>query len=448
MRLPDTSVWRRALEIALPLMLAESADSILWIVDTYFVSGLGDKALAAVGVGGYLGWLMFVGGSLFYMGALVLVAQYVGARDVNGARRATGEALTSNILLAVPLALAAYWFSPTLVSWLAGPRVDVEVKSMAVSYFHYRLLGLPFTYAALVLDAAYRGVGRTRPVFTATVAFTLVNAVLDPLLIYGMLGLPAMGVAGAGLASSIASAVYLVGLYVQAPRWLGYTPTPLPPGVLAWRAATIGVPALVERLAFVGGNLVYLGSVARCGEDALAAHTIGVRIESLAFLPIFAIGESAATLAGQAVGAGSVGEARRSGWEVAKLDMLAGVIAGIVIALLAPHLPWAFTDNPRVARLARDYLLIAAATEPFFGAAISLTMAIRGAGNTTVPTVINLSSLYLLRVLPATVIPRMLPPGLCVYGAWSAMAIDMGGRAAISTTVYRRWFERLARRVV
>jgi len=441
-------VWRRALEIALPLMLAESVDSVLWLIDTYFVAGLGEAALAAVGAGGYLGWLMFVGGSLYFMGALVLVAQAVGAGDWERARRATGEALTANVALSLPLAAAAWHAAPALVDALTGPGVGAAVKAMAVEYFRARLLGLPFTYAALVLGAAYRGVGRTRPVFYATLAFATVNAVLDPLLIYGLLGAPRLGIAGAGYASAVASAVYAAGLWALAPRHLGFTPAPAPPRGLAWRATVLGAPALAERLAFVAGNLVYLGVVARCGEAALAAHTIGVRIESLAFLPIFAIGESAASLAGQAVGAGRVAEAKRYGWEVAKLNALAGALAAALIAALAPHAPSVFTGDPLVARLARDYLLIAAATEPFFGVAISLTMAIRGAGNTLVPTAINLASLYALRVAPATLLPRLLPEGLCVYGAWAAMAVDMAGRALVSAVVYRRWFERLARRVV
>ncbi len=445
---PDLALWKKALVIALPLMLAESVDSILWMMDTYFVSRLGDPALAAVGVGGYLGWLTFAGGSLYYTGALVLVAQAMGARDKEAASRSAGEILSANFLLALPVVLGMWLLAPLLVDVIAGDRVTLLVKQLSVDYYRARLLGIPFTYAGLVLGATYRGVGKTRPVLYSTIIFAIVNGVLDPLMIFGLAGFPKLGVAGAGYASSIANVVYATTLYAFAPPTVGFSVKPRIPSTYAVKATRIGFPALVERLAFVGGNLAYIGAVARCGEDALAAHTIGVRIESLAFLPLFSIAESSAALAGQEMGAGRISESKKAGWEVAKLNGVAGMATMIVIILTSGSLPWIFTDSTNVAHLARIYLLIAAVTEPALGVIMALGMAIRGAGNTTVPTVINLTGLYLLRVLPAGVLPGLMPQGLCVVGAWLAMGIDVTGRGAILAVVYRRYFERIARKVV
>ncbi|MCE4600021.1 MAG: MATE family efflux transporter [Desulfurococcales archaeon] len=444
----DKSIWRKALVIALPLMLAESVDSILWLMDTYFVSRLGDNALAAVGVGGYLGWLTFAGGSLFYTGALVLVAQAVGAGDKSAASKSSGEILTSNALLGVPVLAAMWYLAPYLVGFIAGARVGYDVKMLSVEYYRARLLGIPFTYAGLVLGAVYRGVGRTRPVLYATLVFATVNGVLDPILIFGLLGVPSMGVAGAGYASSIANVVYAAILYAMAGRTVGFSVRPRPPGRYALLGARIGFPALVERLAFVGGNVGYIGAVARCGEEALAAHTVGVRVESIAFLPLFSIAEASAALAGQEVGAGRVPQAKRVGWEVAKLNALAGSIVMLVLVALSGYLPRIFTNTPSVVDLARLYLWIAGATEPALGVIMSIGMTIRGAGNTTVPTLINLVGLYLLRVLPAGILPHYMPAGYCVLGAWLAMGIDVTGRGLAMVLVFRRYFERLARRVV
>jgi putative MATE family efflux protein len=445
---PDWATWRRAVNIALPLMLAEAVDSILWLTDTYFVSSLGDRAIEAVGLGGYLSWFTFSIGSMIYTGALVVVAQAMGAGKGSESSQAVGEAITSNTLIAVPVAVAAWYASPALVGLLAGRRVSAAAKALAASYFRWRLLGLPFLYAGLSLDAAYRGAGVTRPVLYATVASASVNAGLDPLLIYGLLGLPRLGVQGAALASAVAASVYLAILYAQAPRALGFPARPRRPASLAVVMVRLGLPALVERLVFVGGNLAYLGSIARCGDDALAAHTIGVRIESLAFLPLYSIGESAATLSGQHVGRGEVEAGRRAGVEVALFNVIVGLLVAGLIASLSWRLPGAFTRSERVRELARLYLLVAALSEPFFGASISLSMAIRGAGNTVVPTLVNLASLYFLRVVPAGLLPRLMPPGLCALGAWSAMLLDQAGRAAATGLVYRRLYRRLARRVV
>ncbi len=441
-------MWRRALVIAVPLMLAESVDSILWIMDAYFVSRLGDKALAAVALGGYLGWMMFTLGSMFYMGALVLVSQAVGAGRRDLARRVAGEALSANLLIAAPLAVAAYAASPHLIGLLAGGSVTAETQALAVEYFRARLVGLPFAYAGLVLGAVYRGFGVTRPVFTSTVVFAVFNAVLDPILIFGLLGAPALGVAGAGYASSAANMVLAVMLSALTPRSLGVLVTPAAPGHWAVRAARVGAPTLAERIAIVSAHLAYLGVVARCGDVALAAHSIGVRVESLAFLPLFSMGEASASLVGQHVGAEDFKGGERAGWLTAQLSLILGVIVAVVLILASGVVPQAFTDDPRVEGLARIYLIMAALTEPFYAVSETLLMSIRGAGNTLVPTIVNAGSLYALRVPGAILLPRLLGPRLCAVGAWLAMVVDVIGRSLIAVVVYRRLFKRLARKLL
>ncbi len=425
------------------MMIAESLDSILWIIDTLFVSMLGDIAVAAVGVGGYLGWLFFVGSTMMYMGALVLASQAIGAGERGKAGRVVGEALVSNTLLAVPLAIVGYVLAPSMLELLnAGEALDE-----ATSYFRVRSVGLPLVYAYMVLDAAFRATGVTRPVLKATAAAVMVNLVLDPVLILGLGPAPRMEVAGAAWASVVATVVGMILLY-RYTRAIGVEIRPARPGEWALKAAKVGFPSMLERVVFVLGNVAYIGVVAGCGEESLAAHTIGVRVESLAFLPMFSIATAAGTMVGQEVGRGDVEEARRVGWEVAKASILFGGLLGIILLAASSIVPHAFTDNPRVAWLAGIYLVIAGLTEPALGVEMTIAQIIRGAGNTVVPTVVNLASLYLLRVLPATILPSLMPPGLCVLGAWLSMAIDVTGRGIALVIVYRRYFSRLAQKLV
>ena len=440
----DRAILRRAWAIAWPLMIAESLDSILWITDTFFISRLGDAAVAAVGLAGSVSWFLGIGAFMLYMGAMVIASQAYGARRYDLVGRVAGEAMTLNAALAVPVALAGVAAGRWLMRILGGEELVIE---LGYDYLVYRLLGLPLLYAAFTLDAVYRAVGITKPVLQATAAATALNVLLDPVLIFGLGPAPRMGVAGAGLASSIAAGLNLSILYARQ----GVLPAgvkPLAPSALSLEAVKIGLPALVERAAFVGGNLAYIGSVARCGTDALAAHTIGVRIESLAFLPMFSIATAGGALVGQELGAGRMGEAKRVGWEVAKGNLLFGALVGAALIAMAPYATRAFTDTARVAWLAVVYLVIAGVTEPPLGMAMSMAQAIRNAGNTLVPTLINLASLYTLRVIPAYILPAYMPQGLCVLGAWLAMGIDVTGRGAILGLVYRRWFEILARRIV
>ncbi len=442
----DWGVARRAWSIAWPLMVADSFESILWLVDAYFVSFLGDDALAAVGLGGYLDWLFFTGATLFITGVLVVAGQSIGAgrRDVG---RIIGEGAVSAFLYAIPIMAAGIAYAGPMIRVLAGDGVSPRVYEMAVEYFTVRLYSLPFLYAYMALDAGYRAAGVSKPVMVSVAVGGVANMILDPLLILGLGPFPRMGIRGAALASVIATIISLALIIAYSPS-LGFRLQPALPGRRTLLMARVGLPALVERIVFVTGNLAYLGAVARCGDDALAAHTVGVRIESLAFLPLFSIGTVASSMVSQLVGSGDIREARRVGVEIAKFSFLAGVIVGGMLVALSWVVPEAFTDSEHVRRLATVYLILAGVTEPALALIFTLSQAIRGAGNTLVPTLVNVVGLYLLRVLPAFILRDIPIMGECVYSVWLAMVIDTVGRGLVFAVVYARYFGRLARKLV
>ena len=440
----DREVARKAWSIAWPLMLADSIDAILWITDTFFVSRLGDISLAAVGLAGYLSWLFFIGSTMFLMGTLVLSSQAYGARDYESASRVASESLVANMVLAGALSVLGFYIVEDMLRLLGGSQKVVEEGS---EYFKVRVMGLSLLYASTVYDSAYRAVGLTRPVLYSTATAALANAVLDPLLIFGIGPFPALGIRGAALASVVAAGISLV-LLTYFSILLPFPVRPVVPRSWALRSAKIGLPSLLERLVFVGGNVIYVGSIAMCGETPLAAHTIGVRVESLAFLPMFSVATAAGAMVGQEVGAGRILEAKRIGWEVSKANALFGVAVGGLLIALSPVIPSAFTGTSEVRRLAMVYLIIAGLTEPAFGLAVGLAQSIRGAGNTIAPTIMNLGSLYALRLAPSYYLLSILPESLCALGPWMSMGLDLTARALLFSFIYKRFFERLSRKLV
>ena len=449
-RAVDMGLWRTALAIAVPIMVADGLDSVLWIVDTYFVSRLGDKAVAAVGLGGYLSWLAFTGTSIFYVGTLVVASQALGAGMRDKAGRAVREAVLLAGIVGIPIMLAFYLGAERFVSLVAGPEVSEETKLLAASYLVLRLPGVYASYLAAPIGAAYRAAGNTRPVLYGGIAYTGLNMLLDPILIYGLLGLPRLEVRGAALASSIASIAYLAVLSALLPGATGLKPGVAKPTRLAAVMTRLGAPAFAERVIMVVGHLAYLGLVARCGDPALAAHTIGVRIESLAFLPLYSLGEVTAALVGRSVGEGSLGEARRRAIQLSLLGLLLGSIAGLLLAGLSGVLPQLFTRDPVIELLSQVYLVLAAGSEPLFGLSIALTMSIRGAGNTTVPLILNTIIYYTTRIGlgPLLVAWLSLPRPYCAFGAWTTMLLDHGLVAILGMLLATRLFNKLARRVV
>ena len=424
----------RVLREAWPLMVAEATGSIASLVDLFFVSRLGLDAVAGVGAGGYASWLLGVPLAVFYVGVLVVASQALGAGMRSYAARVVGEGLSAAVLSSIPLAAAGYAAAPLLSQWLASGAAS----SAAVLYLRARLLGLPAFAATLVLDAAHRAAASNRRILAASAASALANAALDPLLIYAA----GLGVAGAGLATSISWLASAAALAYPPP---GIGPLrPAAPGAAAARVAVVGAPAMAERLLFAGGNVVYLATVARCGTAALAAHTVGVRLESLAFLPGFALSTHASSVVGRLVGAGRLEEAREAGWRVAVGS--AGFMALAGLLLLAAS-PLAALLAPGAGRLVVLYMVLAAASEPALGLVMALGGAVRGAGDTRTPTIINLAGLYLVRVVPSALLPG-LPGAYCPAARWLLMSLDLWARAAAFTYVYRTRFRRLARRLV
>ncbi|MCE4616010.1 MAG: MATE family efflux transporter [Aeropyrum sp.] len=442
MPLVDARIARKALEIAWPLMVADSSLSIAWIVDTYFVGGLGYESIAAVGAAGYLVWLFMVFSTLVYMGMLVLLGQATGAGEKGILEKVSGEGLTLSALLGAAVIVLGIPASKWALAFLARDVYDIAWDYMWVS-----LIGVGIHYIALAYDSVFRALGRTKPILYSSLLFSLLNAVLDPILIYGYFGLPALGVSGAAWAVVIASIASTVSLAYFS-RNLEVRVRPLLPGRTSVEILKLGFPSMVERVVFVLGNVVYLGSISRCGEEALAAHTIGVRVESIAFLPMFSMATAAGVMVGWDVGSGRIEESKKVGWELIKASVIIGLVIGLALAAGGWFIGGFFTDSVEVAWLAGVYLLIAGLTEPLLGAVMTVAQIIRNAGDTRTPTILNLSSLYILRVIPAYLLPGLMPEGLCALGAWLAMAVDIVGRGLIFSVIYAAYYQKLARKIV
>ena len=426
-----------------PLIIAESISSIAWLVDTFFVSLLGDVAVAGVGAGGYGSWLLGAFNTPFYVGVMVLASQAIGARAPDKASRVTGESLTAAALLSAAVAGIAYLIADDFMLLLTSDPVTAATAS---TYLKARVWGLPGLTAFLVLDAAYRAAKRNRDILYASLISAAANAVLDPILIFYV----GLGVAGAGIATAASFYVGAAILMIYPRKRLGFSPWPRVPRGHALCSLALGLPTFAERILMNSAHGFYIGAISRCGSEALAAQTIGVRIESIAFMPGFALNTYASSVVGQLVGAGRVEEAKEEGWRIAKVAFLMMALAGAALVAVSLYVPYLFGVSEEVAHLSMIYLLMAAASEPFLGLVFALTGGIRGAGNTLVPTAINAAGIYLFRVTPSVLVATLHPfSGVaCPVAIWAAMDADVIARSLILALVYRRGLERLARRWV
>jgi len=305
------------------------------------------------------------------------------------------------------------------------------------------MLSIPQSAVLFVISSGLRAAGDTRTPLFIGVVVNVINVLANYVLIFGKLGIPALGVGGSALGTTVA---FTVGTAIG--MWL------LGRGHLALRLRRvhlrvhlrtirrvlfIGYPAAAEQVLMQIGFFFYLTFAARYGTSAVAAYVIGVRILALSFLPGFGFAAAAAALVGQNLGAKDGARAERSGWESNRLAVYLMSACGIVLFLAARPIARLFVDDPRVIADAVSFIRTLAAAQPLMGIDSTLGGALRGAGDTRFPLVAVFVGFYGCRLgfayLAAVVLHLSLP------WVWFALIGDYLARAGLKMWRFRsgRW---------
>jgi len=316
------------------------SQNVLNVVDTAMVGVLGDEALAAVGMGGFLNFLL----SSFILG-LGAGVQAMSSRRV-GEGRNTQSAVPLNGGLLVGVAVAIPW---SILVFLAVPALfprfvdDAAVAAAGAPYLQARVLAM----AAVTSNFAFRGfwnaTDRSRLYLGTIVVMHAVNIALNWVLIFGKLGFPALGATGAGVASAIATyvgtAVYFY-LGWRHARGNGFLRA-LPDLATVRGMLKLSLPASVQQSFFSGGMVAFYWIVGQIGTAELAATNVMITLLLLALLPGLGFGLASMSLVGQALGRGDPSDARRWGWEVAAIAFVVAALIALP-SVVAPDLPLRF----------------------------------------------------------------------------------------------------------
>lgn len=410
------SLNRTIIRMALPAMAESVLVSLVLFVDTVMVGWLRDPAaLGAVALGGTFyfalqGVFMALG-----VGGTALTARAWGAGDRAAAGRAAAKAINLGFIAAVLMTLISF---ALVVPFMRAMGAEPEVVRLGASYLRIILVAAPFSLVMIVALACVRASGDTVTPLKITGFYNVANLILDYVLIFGMGPIPAMGVAGAAWATTI-SGLLTAGItaWVLVGKATGLTIKPSEvmhwDGGLARRIVRIATPTMVEVFVQRTGYIIFMGMVTALGTTALAAHAIGLSIESLSYGPGWGFSVAAAAMVGQAIGAGRVDEAGRIGWRAA---LLGGAYMGGCGLLFLAFGPW----------------LVA----PFMAIYFVMAGSHRGAGDTTPPLVVTLIGVIPLRLALVWLFAMHLDYG--VPGVWWACNIDWMARAALMTWFFKR----------
>ncbi|HEV2473333.1 MAG TPA: MATE family efflux transporter, partial [Chthonomonadales bacterium] len=397
---------REVWQIAWPSVATMMLQTINTLMDVFFVGHLpnGKDALAATGVGGGAIFLLIALAMGVSVGATALVARFTGAQDHASAVEAAGQSITLSVLLSLFFFGLFFYLRRDVASWLLGGASSAAAMPLAVSFLTAALISTTPLFLLNGIMGVFRGLGDTRTPMLIQAAIIATHISLNATLIYGLLGMPRMGVAGAGtaLASSqfVGAGLYLVALKRRSPledalsvSRLKYRPE------WAARILRVGVPAALQAVLRNLAALSFTGMLARAVEGAagVAAMQIGIRAEGIAFMPGFGFSVAAAALVGQSLGAGEPERAEQCG--LAAMWQAIGVMALMAAGFYVFSAPLAglFTSDHQVRSLGADYLRVNAFCEPFLGIGMVLTGALQGAGDTLRPTLITIFTMWLVR---------------------------------------------------
>ena len=433
-------IGRSILLLAIPMVLEMLMESIFAVVDIFWVSHLGTDAAATVGLTESLLTIIYALAIGLSIGAMAMIARRIGEGNPDGAARAAVQAIGLALLVSIVIAVVATPMAPKLLAMMGGSPWVIEHGS---AFTRIMLAGNATVVVLFMVNAIFRGAGDAAIAMRTLWLANWINIVLGPCLIFGLGPFPKMGIVGAAIATNTGrgiGALYALSRLVRSGGRFD----------VRWRHLRIE-PAIMLRLLRLSGTgtfQVFIGMaswiglvriISSFGSNAVAGYTFGIRVILFALLPSWGMANAAATMVGQALGAGDPERAERAVWKAGFYNMIFLGVVGVLFILFAPQIIWFYTSDPDVAHYGVDCLRIVAYGFLFYAYGMVLGQSFNGAGDTWTPTIINLFVFWLWEIPLAYVLSVML--GLGPRGVFISITIAFSTLAVVSGAVFRqgRW---------
>ena len=429
----DARRTRTILTLALPVIGGMVSQNVLNLVDTAMVGSLGAAALGAVGMASFATFM-----SQAFIMALGTGVQAIAARRLGEGRNgelavALNGGLLLALLLGLPIAALMGLLAPAIFAALSD---DPEVVALGVPYWNARLFSLVAVGMNFCFRGYWNGVNRSGLYLRTLLVMHATNILLNWILIYGKLGAPALGTLGAGIgtaASLWVGTLTYVYLGRRHARDAGFL-RGLPDRATLRAMLRLSLPSGIQQLFFAAGLTALAYIVGKVGTHELGAVNVLLNVTMVALLPGLGFGIVAASLVGQALGRQDPAEARRWGWDVARVGAAALFLLGLPMLLLPAPILRVFIDDPVALAVAVTPLRISGAVIAVEGIGAVLTNALIGAGDTRRVMLLSVGAQWLLFLPVAYLVGPLLGHGL--LGVWIAY---VAYRALIALAAAALW---------
>ena len=423
--------------LAIPMMLEMAMESVFAVVDIAFVSLLGTDAVAAVGITEALVTVLYSVAIGLGMGLTAMVSRRIGANDANAAAEVTGQAIWIGAVMSIIIGITGASYARELLAIMGASDSVIET---GYGFTAVLLGGSVSIIYLFLLNAAFRGAGDASVALRSLWLANGINIVLDPCFIFGLGPFPELGVMGAAVATTIGRSV---GISYQLWYLLGGR------GRLAFHSRhlkfQLGLTLRMVRISIggIGQFLIATASwigvmriVAMYGSSAIAAYTIALRMMEFIFLPAWGLGNAAATLVGQNLGAEKPERAEESVWKAAKYNGIFMALSGLCLVLFARTITGWFVDDEEVIRIGTYCMQIMGLGFPMYAVGMVVVQALNGAGDTSTPAVLNLICFWLLQLPLAYWLATQ--AGWGPNGAFIAIVIAESLLTVLAVHVFRR----------
>ena len=424
-----------------PAIMAQLASVLLQFIDASMVGSLGANPSASIGLVSTTTWIFGGFAMAAAQGFSVQVAHLIGSNDFSQARNVMRQGLLSVIVFSVCLSMAGLAIAGPLPGWLGG---SPDINDAASAYFRTYIMFLPAMQLSFFGATMLSCSGNTKVPAMLNVMMCVLDVIFNFLLIFptrdislfgAQVTVPGagMGVRGAALGTGMAEAVTAVAmlyyLLVRSKelRIVSESGSFLPTSRCLKHAVSISGPMWVQNVIMRGAHIASTVIVAPLGAVAIAANSFAITAESFCYMPGYGMGDAATTLVGQSLGAKRRDLVRSFSRITLFLGMGMMSALAVVMFFIAPQLMSLLSVDPDVVALGARVLRIEAFAEAGYAASIVAYGACVGAGDTTVPSIINLSSMWLVRIIPAIFLTRVY--GLVGY--WICMCVELNVRGLL-----------------
>lgn len=385
--------------LAVPMILELVMESTFAVVDIYFVGQLGSSAVATVGLTETYLFLLYSLAMGLSMAVTAIIARRIGEKNKEDAGKSAVQSIILAVLISIPFAVAGIFFAPELLALMGG---DEWSQTTGYHYTQWMLGANGIIILLFVINAIFRGAGDASIAMWVLIVANGLNMILDPLLIFGWGPIPAMGIEGAAIATTIGRGVaVIVQFYILAK---GGKHIRVFVADLIWDAKMM-LNIIKTSAGGVGQMLVAMTSwifvmriLADVGSEAVAGATIGLRVMLFTLMPAWGLSNAAATLVGQNLGANHPDRAESSVWKIGLYNMYFLIGVSIIYFFYNEALISIFTDDPRVIEIGGEWLRILSFGYFIYGWWMVSVQAFNGSGDTRTPTLINLVFFWLIQI--------------------------------------------------